>query len=294
MLATRVSNSFCPTPALVYGTALLVRIYPQQGIGEPFELAEPRMTIGRDECTLTLPDDSVSRRHAMLEWLDGGHLLTDLGSTNGTYVNEQRISSQRLAVGDRVRFGKQIFKYLTTSDIESQYHEVVYKIMTTDGLTQIYNRPYFMEALEREMETSARSGSPLSVLMIDLDRFKTINDQYGHLAGDAVLTEFATRARSVLRCGEVLARYGGEEFAMLCLNASLSDANRVAERVRAAIAATPVEFPPLSIPVTVSIGCACTNGHSPRTAKELIAQADQWLYLAKESGRNQVRSAAHG
>jgi diguanylate cyclase (GGDEF)-like protein len=288
MLETRLNHSLFSPPKVASSSALLVRIHPQEGIGEPVELSDQCLLVGRDQCGLNLLDDSVSRRHAALEYNEGGHAVTDLGSTNGTYVNECRITERKLQPGDRIRFGNQIFKYLTSQDIESQYHEVVYRIMTTDGLTQVYNKQYFVEALARELEHCQRAGDPLSVMLMDLDFFKSVNDTFGHLAGDAVLVEFARRARSVLRGGEIFARYGGEEFALLCPRSTLIQAAAAAERIRAAVAETPVQFEAHSIQTTVSIGIAALLHQSEQNALDLLADADHWLYVAKDSGRNRA------
>lgn len=293
-LATRFSHSVGKAHGGGNASApcMLVRIYPVAGVEEPIELtAEPQL-VGRDVlCSLQLNDDSVSRRHAILERVDDKCLVADLNSTNGTYVNEQRITgSHALAAGDRVRFGNQIFKFLSADGIEAQYHEVVFKMMTTDGLTGAYNKRYFLETLERELQQSRRSVSPLCVMMLDLDKFKAVNDTHGHLAGDAVLVEFARRAQGVLRSGELLARYGGEEFIMLLTRTSLEEAVQVAERVRQAISAAPVSFANKSIPVTVSIGVSCFNGRLHTSATQLLAQADELLYEAKRKGRNRVQS----
>ena len=273
------------------GSSLLVRIYPVNGIEPPLELSGEPLLIGRDlGCSLTLHDDSVSRRHATIEPLDSSYVVSDLGSTNGTYINEQRVSgSRRLEGGDRIRFGNQIFKYLSSDRIEAQYHEVIFKLMTTDGMTSVHNKRYLLEALEQELQQSQRTGTPLCVMLLDLDKFKTINDTYGHLAGDAVLIEFARRAKTVLRSGDLLARYGGEEFVMLLSRTGLDYAAQIAERVRVLTAATPVEFEGMEIPVTVSIGIACDYGTCVRESSELLARADDKLYVAKIAGRNQVQ-----
>jgi diguanylate cyclase (GGDEF)-like protein len=292
MLATRFSNSFCVELPQQNRSAVLVRIYPMQGIGQPIELDGDCVYIGRDDKnTIHIEDDSVSRRHAKIEWTGQQHVLVDAGSTNGSFVNEQRTTSQPLQAGDRIRFGNQIFKYLTSQGIESQYHEVVFKMMTTDGMTQLYNKRYFAECVEREQQQSLRSHTPWCVMLMDLDKFKSVNDTYGHMAGDAVLVEFANRAKSVLRSGQVLARYGGEEFAMLCSQATIEDARTVAERIREVVAATPVVFESQLIRMTVSIGIASFDHNHPVTIPQLLAQADEMLYHAKQSGRNQVQFA---
>lgn len=291
VLATRFAPS-CGVPRVdEMGPCLLVRIYPVQGIEQPWELTDQPLLVGRDErCGLTLCDDSVSRRHALIEALDGGHRVTDQGSTNGTYVNERRATGpQALRAGDRVRFGNQIFKYLSSDRIEAQFHEVVFKLMTTDGLTLVHNKRYLMEALERELHQSRRAGTPLSVLMLDLDKFKSINDAYGHLAGDAVLVEFSRRVKNELRSGDLLARYGGEEFALILSRTNLDDALEIAERVRELTAATSVNFEEHVIPISVSIGVHCEIGVSNREPGDLLALADERLYAAKNAGRNQVK-----
>lgn len=288
---TRLSSSFQAAISSKADSSILVRIYPLEGIEKPLNLTDERLLIGRDvSCSVQLPDDSVSRRHAAIVRDGEQHVVNDLGSTNGTFVNEKRVEVREvLQNGDRVRFGNQIFKYLKSDEIEVQYHEVVFKMMTTDGLTSIYNKRYFMEALEREVIQAQRCQSPLCVMVLDLDRFKSVNDQHGHLAGDAVLVEFARRAKSVLRSGELLARYGGEEFAMIMTRATLSDAVSAAERLREIIASTPVTFESTEIPITVSIGVHCFDGRSDAKTADLIAAADEMLYRAKNSGRNLVQ-----
>jgi diguanylate cyclase (GGDEF)-like protein len=288
---TEINSSLSLSRIGATGPCLLVRIYPVQGIEAPLELGAQPISVGRcSESSLVLADDSVSRRHALLEPDgEGGHLVSDLGSTNGTYVNERRITEPvRLAAGDRVRFGKQIFKYLGPDRIEANYHEVIYKSMTTDGLTGAHTKRYLLETMERELEQSRRTGNLVCVLMLDLDRFKSINDTWGHLAGDLVLVEFARRIRTGLRGGDFLARYGGEEFAVLLSRTAPDEAMRIAERIREATAHEPVRFEEQSIPMTVSIGVASGTGATVASAEELLGQADERLYHAKRSGRNQV------
>lgn len=278
---------------------LLIRIYPQAGIGQPFEISGRTLSVGRDNADISLSDDSVSRRHATIAWNGTTHVVTDLSSTNGTYVNEKRITEHGLTVGDRIRFGNQLLKYLAQGSMESQYHESVFKLMTTDGLTQVHNKIYFLECFQRELHLAQRSGSPLCIMLIDLDHFKSVNDTYGHLAGDRALAELASRAQAVTRRGDLLARYGGEEFALMCARSTLEEATMTAQRVRQAIAASPVRFDTCSIAMTVSIGIAefsvCKSSEptyfdAEALATVLLAEADQWLYAAKRNGRNQVAS----
>ena len=291
-MLTRFSQSFglhSQQGNLSQQSGCLVRIYPAEGIGEVYDLGNESIVIGRDpSCDLELDDDSVSRQHASLEQVAGGYILTDRGSTNGTYVNDERIEQRKLRTCDRLRFGNQIVKFLSTDHIEVEYHETVYKIMTTDGLTQAYNRRYFLEVIEREFYRARRTGRPLSVLMVDVDLFKKINDTYGHLAGDEVLGELCKRINGLLRRDEVLARYGGEEFVLVMSDTPLDEACEAGERLRRAVAEHPFVSEQATINVTVSVGVASTEGRSLVEPTELIEQADQRLYAAKQSGRNRV------
>ena len=290
-LATRLSNSFClqlPHAQTVGG--MLVKIYPASALDHPFELTESPVVVGRDEsCELCVCEDSISRRHAEITFDEHNCFIQDLGSTNGTFVNELQVDSATLKSGDRVRFGNHIYKFITLDGVESKYHEIIFKMMTTDGLTQVYNKRFLLDTLERELQQAKRGKESLCLLMMDLDKFKSINDTYGHLAGDKVLAEFAQRATSVLRSGEVLARYGGEEFALLCSPATLDQALQAAERVRQITASEPIRFERIEIPVTVSIGVCCVNPASePTSPTELLSRADAKLYAAKKNGRNRI------
>jgi len=155
-----------------------------------------------------------------------------------------------------------------------------------DALTGLYNRRALLDLAERAVGQQAL----LAVLMIDLDHFKTINDRYGHAAGDAALRQFAERLSQSCRRGDLVGRYGGEEFCVVLPGATASVAQRVAERLRAAMAAEPVSFGQQQIAVTISVGLACQrpelDGLEP-----LLAAADSALYQAKRRGRNRVELA---
>ncbi len=292
MIATKISlTSGLPTLDADRG-GLLVRIYPLNGLHQPLELTKQAYLVGRDEqADIFLDDEAVSRRHASIERVGNQYLIQDLQSTNGTYLNEHLVEQGLLQSGDRVRFGKQIFKFVASDAIESHYHELMFNLATSDGLTQVPNKRFFIEILQREMEAMYRRKEQLSVLLMDLDKFKSVNDTFGHLAGDAVLVEFAKRAKQVLRSGELIARFGGEEFAVLCSSAGILEAEVVAERIRLVMAESPVRFGDAVIHVTVSIGIASTGYEQDCRREQLLEEADKWLYQAKEQGRNQVQHA---
>jgi two-component system, cell cycle response regulator len=157
----------------------------------------------------------------------------------------------------------------------------------TDPLTGAQNRRAFDEALKTEVERTRRYGHPLSLVLLDLDHFKAVNDGYGHPAGDAVLRAFAGVARQALRVSDVLYRYGGEEFAALLPHTPLEGALIAAGRVVRAIASTRIDVGTATLEVTVSAGASCFSARAP-TAAELIAAADAALYEAKRTGRNRA------
>ena len=154
-----------------------------------------------------------------------------------------------------------------------------------DGLTGIYNRRYWQQQLQLELLRAERYQHPVSLLLFDLDKFKQLNDNYGHQGGDAVLTTVAERITALLRDTDIFGRYGGEEFGVVLPETALNGALMVANRVCKTIAAETVSYNQQQIPVTLSIGVASFNGQS---SDELIQQADIALYNAKRQGRNCV------
>ncbi len=159
------------------------------------------------------------------------------------------------------------------------------ELAVTDSLTGLRNRRY----VRRHLESLLRSGATAAVLLIDVDRFKPLNDQHGHAAGDEALKEVSSRLREHLRAVDVVARYGGEEFLVVMAGAAEEEAAAVAERLRAAIADVAVTVGALALPVTVSIGLAVARGQA--ASDGLIGVADAALYRAKEAGRNRVEVA---
>jgi len=267
----------------------VVQIYPASGGAGLVDLSDGTVVIGREQsCQIVLADDSASRRHAAIEWAGDGYYLTDLDSTNGTFLNDLRVERQKLAAGDRICVGNHIFKFLSDDHIEAQYHETVYQMMTTDGLTLAYNKRYLLESLDRELSRSHRLKRPVSLLMLDADHFKMVNDTHGHMVGDGILRQLCDRARSLLRKDEMLGRFGGEEFAIVLGDSNAEEAEAVAEQLRETIGGMPFVIDHLSLNVTISIGVAETLGYSLTTPADLIQRADAKLYEAKSNGRNQV------
>lgn len=164
----------------------------------------------------------------------------------------------------------------------------------TDELTSLSNRRHFMELLEAEFARARRYKGSMSLVLLDVDHFKRVNDSYGHLVGDQVLVGVAACMTSLLRRCDYAARYGGEEFALLLPETREAGALVVAERCRETVEEAEFEAPEVSVRVTVSLGLASYPGPGIETAQDLLRRADQGLYGAKNSGRNQVFTAFGG
>lgn len=291
---TRVTQVVqAPPPDPGQGNDCLVVIYTaEQGLlGKRFVLDRSPLRVGRGaDNHVVLEGDSVSRRHAHFERRGNSWFVVDDGSTNGTYLNEEQIAHDALLNnGDRIKVGPTILKFLSGLDAESKYHEEIYRMTIVDGLTQIHNKRYLFEALEKELIRARRYERELSLIIFDIDFFKRINDQYGHLAGDHVLRELARVVQERIRRDEVFARYGGEEFVIVLPETGLGGARALAEDLRERVATHAFVFQGERIPVTISIGCAQLS-KDDRAATELIQRADEKLYEAKRSGRNRVSS----
>ncbi|MEK6721069.1 MAG: diguanylate cyclase [Chloroflexota bacterium] len=167
-------------------------------------------------------------------------------------------------------------------------HERIQRLATIDGLTGTYNRRFGLTRLREEYKRAIRAEMPLSVAMFDIDHFKAVNDTYGHVVGDRVLTAVAGAARRILREGDVLIRYGGEEFMILLVGASAEDGATISERLRRSVAETIVIDGDQKVGVTVSIGIAAMPGDDIDSEQDLIEQADAALYAAKDRGRDRV------
>jgi two-component system, cell cycle response regulator len=267
--------------------ACLVVIYGLE-LGKKFNLTRPQMIIGRSsKADVQIDQEAVSRNHCKIINTGNAVLLRDMGSTNGTYVNDEMVDEYVLRDGDFIKVGRCIFKFLSGSNIENAYHEEIYRLTTVDGLTQIFNRRYFIETLEREIGRAMRYRRDLSLIMFDVDRFKLVNDTHGHLAGDHVLKHLASVVRARIRREDVLARYGGEEFGIILPEIDNYNAMQFAEKVRRLIEQADFRFEDVVIPVTVSVGVASLRGEV-EDVLEFVKAADDNLFAAKDAGRNRV------
>lgn len=235
------------------------------------------ITVGRGgHNTIVLGGDSASRTHARFEKREGGWWVIDDGSTNGTHVNGEQVREALLFDGDSVRIGDTLLKVVETPMIV----ETRSTLPQLDGLTGLYDRRHLVGQLDRELPGARSDGRPLALVLFDVDSFKRVNDEHGHLAGDQVLREIAQRMRSHARPGDVLVRYGGDRFALALSGTDLEGAASLAEKIRAAVADLPFTVDAHAIRLTISAGVARANEDNS-TADRLLTSADQHLRAAK-------------
>ena len=266
-----------------------------RSVGKMFKLPSTAVTIGRSlEADIRLEDEGVSRLHLRLDRSDEGPVeLVDLDSTNGSYVNGDRVHRQHLEDGDRIQLGSvTILKFSYQDSLEEQFQQQLYESATRDPLTQSYNKRFFDEQLGKDFSHAQRHELTLSLLSLDVDHFKRINDEHGHPAGDHVLQRLAACIMGSLRTEDAFCRVGGEEFAVIARDCPMSEALQLAERVRKLVASTKFVYDGVTLPVTISIGVSSYDPAKHPTANVMVEEADRALYAAKHGGRNLVASEA--
>ncbi|HMB56880.1 MAG TPA: GGDEF domain-containing protein [Arenimonas sp.] len=259
-----------------------------ESLGKRADIEDKPVVIGRSpEADLHIPNKSVSREHCKI-WRDGDtYHLRDLKATNRTRVNDEPQTETELADGDHITLGESVLKFISHSSVEARYHEEVYQLATHDALTELYNRRHFIDLVDKEIARAVRHGRSLVMCIIDVDRFKPINDEYGHIAGDGVLRQISGLIASFVRGEDTAARIGGEEFAVMLPESDIDAALAFSERLREAVENTDFMINGEARRVTVSIGLAAI-AESRRERTSLIHAADVALYRAKGEGRNRV------
>jgi diguanylate cyclase (GGDEF)-like protein len=257
-------------------------------LGRLIALDEDPLVLGRgDDCDVLIDGAGVSRRHCRFWRDDAGHYVEDLGSTNGTRVNDEKVPQALLRDGDLIAVGDSVLKYVGERNVEARYHNELHEQITRDNLTNLFNRSFFTAMAEAEVLRASRYRRPLSLVLLDIDHFKLINDTFGHPAGDSVLQRLADTLRSRVRRGDSLFRIGGEELALLLPETPVEIATSVAESYRQLVETTPFRIDRRTVQVTVSLGVAewCVEMAG---VTDLFALADRRLYQAKAGGRNRV------
>jgi diguanylate cyclase (GGDEF)-like protein len=264
-------------------------------LGEMFEL-EPghSCVIGRKQgVEVMIRDGGVSRRHATIIVEGDGARLKDLESQNGTFVDGVRVGDCSIANGDRIHIGvSTVLKFVQADEVEAEFQRKLSRGALHEPLTGLYNRLHFMDRLTSELAAAQRHKRALSLLLIDVDHFKGVNDEHGHLAGDEALKMIARVLQSTVRKEDVVARYGGEEFVVLARETAMTGGRALAERVRKAVERSRYTWQGHDLNLTVSIGVTVSIGLTQfepgRSDREILEAADKALYRAKQKGRNCV------
>jgi two-component system cell cycle response regulator len=258
--------------------------------GSLFELSEPSYVLGRARgVDIRLDCNNVSRLHARLTRRDDRFVIEDLGSRNGTWVEGTRLFGPvTLTAGQRITIGDTVLRLSQLGESELTSVRAVADAARKDPLTGCFNRGYFDQRLEAEAARAQRNERSTSLVVLDLDHFKRINDKYGHAAGDAVLRAVGQALRSATRVEDVVARYGGEEFAIIVPGATQLGAALLAQRVRIAISQLAVDVETQLLYPTASVGVATLERGQDVSAHALLRAADDALYAAKRGGRNRV------
>jgi diguanylate cyclase (GGDEF)-like protein len=289
-------------------------------VGHAFPL-ENGAILGRDEVAVRVSSEEVSRRHAQFVVQDGRYFVRDLGSMNGTQLNGAAVQGEReIFEGDKIQVGTTVLRFALFDDLDERFQTRMYESALRDPLTRTFNRKYLDERIDSEFAYSLRHDTPLTMLLIDIDHFKSVNDSWGHIAGDAVLAQLADHLMRVIRAEDVLARYGGEEFAILSRGIDREGARQFGERLRSSVERGVFVYSPRMveqpldpapeglrdtgrlekeafastqrIPLTISVGAATMPDPEIGQPLQLLARADDALYRAKTGGRNRVR--VHG
>jgi diguanylate cyclase (GGDEF)-like protein len=284
------------TPSVERKPFLLVLSGPRVGYLHKLALDRPSVIGRMREADLCIDDDGVSRKHCTIQPTARGALLVDLGSHNGTFVEGLRIDQKTLSVDDRFQIGVHTtIKFAVADEMEADVQRRMAEAALREPLTGLYNRRHFQERFAAEVAVARRHERPLSLLVVDVDDFKKVNDRHGHLAGDEVLKTVARALQQGVRIEDTLARFGGEEFVVLVREANLEQAQAAAERLRQLVELARTRWQsvdstvPVAIGVTVSIGMAQLGPGD--TERDVFEAADQALYTAKRAGKNCVHTA---
>jgi two-component system, cell cycle response regulator len=266
-----------------------VILYDGDEIGGLHSLTKDETIIGRTTgCDIVIPETRVSRRHAMIRRVRPGRNefeIVDLGSTNGTFLEGALVERAVLQSGDKVGIGGRILSFAMLDKADLSYQSRIVQMIHVDELTGLLTKRSLFRALEVEITRAQRYRHPISVLMMDLDHFKLVNDTYGHLAGSECLAEVGKLIRESTRETDVSGRYGGEEFITFLPESETAAGLIVAERIREAMEQHTFQYKDVSYKVRISIGIA-TWPADGNDVEALVRTADTALYRAKNTGRN--------
>ncbi|MBF0266160.1 MAG: GGDEF domain-containing protein [Gammaproteobacteria bacterium] len=247
------------------------------------------VTLGRgNNVDCRVQDEMISRTHLLINYENDTFHIEDLNSKNGSYIDENKIKDVSVVPGTVVNIGNSMLVLSLKSETQLNAEKELYQAATIDVLTQISNRSWFMKRASEEFSYAQIKHMPISIIMMDIDHFKRINDSYGHQGGDYVLKETASLMQQQIRDNDLLGRYGGEEFIIFLKGVAHEKSSELAERIRLAIANQKLVFNNKEIHASISIGLCTLENPYNIALEDVIALADKQLYISKNNGRNQV------
>ena len=270
-------------------------IYIGNNSGCRHKLYRGSMTIGRSpQADISIEDDRISRIHCIVEWMNDNITVEDKGSTNGTFIDARKISRSTLQPGVPIQLGYSIMKieYKTKAEIQSE--KSLSHRASLDSLTGIFNRYHFTKLASKEVAYAIRRKVPIGLILMDIDKFKQINDLYGHQNGDLVLAQFANTINENKRTEDLFGRYGGDKFIILPRGEISKEGIQVhCEHLRKAAESFQFCFQETCVRLAISLGFHLAKTQRSSTdniLSDLIHKADQALDLAKQKGRNRTES----
>ncbi|HEX7502501.1 MAG TPA: GGDEF domain-containing protein [Acidobacteriota bacterium] len=289
----KLTTAESAAPPAEHSILLTVIAGSEIDFGKHFVLEKKRTVIGREKVNdIALNDGKVSKVHCEMSVIRSGKgvdqiYILDLDSTNGTFVNGDAVVQVPLRGGDKIQVGDTIMQLSFSDEIEREYHAKLFDFAARDALTGLYNKRFIINELENYCRIARRSSRAFSIIMIDIDDFKKINDRYGHLSGDEYLKHFAGLIHSSLRDQDIAGRIGGEEFLIILPETAIDGALQLAVRVRKHVEDFVMEHRNFKIQTTISAG-VCQYEGKIKDTKEFLELADQALYEAKKAEKNQV------
>ncbi len=274
------------------GYFLIVLKGTDRDFGREFCIEKERVVIGRGvDVDFQIWDSKVSRHHLAIHLKTGESgekkvFYEDLMSTNGTYVNDKFSNYGELMNGDRIRIGDTVLKFEIMDELEQEFSKRLYKMAVTDSLTGLYNKEYFYDELRRQFHIAARYGRELSLIMLDIDNFKQVNDNYGHISGDEALKSIAYAILETVRFQDVASRFGGDEFCILLPETSISGARFLGYRVKRAIEKLSIPTDKGEIKLTVSMAVVSTK--HVYNFIDFLKKVDDALLEVKKGERSRI------
>ena len=264
--------------------------------GKHFLLDKNKISLGRDSTNdIAVNDEKISKVHCEITIKKNSReieqiTIRDLASTNGTFVNSEAITESTIHAGDKIQIGDTVLSLSYNDELEKEYHAKLFNYAVRDAHTGLYNKRFILNELENISRIARRNGRAFSIIIIDIDDFKQINDFYGHLSGDEYLKKLAELFFQTLREQDIAGRIGGEEFLIILPETTMEGAFQLAVRIRKNVEEFILPFLNFKIRTTISAG-VCQFENSVTHVNELLDIADQALYEAKRSGKNNVMQA---